>query len=770
MSRRILLCLLSLVALSPVVGLSQATKPQSAPVRRSQGEGRAVTFTESIAPIVYANCVTCHRPGEVAPFSLISYEDVAKRGALIAKVTESRYMPPWHAEPGDAAFVGERRLTDAQIAAFATWVKQGMPRGDEAKMPKLPAFPPDGWRLGQPDLVLDMPVGFDVPASGPDVFRNFVLPTKLTEDKWVRGIEFRPSARKVVHHAIFSQVPGGSRAALDGADGRPGFGGLSAVGILGNGQDSSSGLGGWAVGAQPMFFPSAMVTRLPKGSDFLLQLHFHPSGKVETERSQIGIYFADKPPQSTVFSVELPALFGFGAGIDIPPGEKRFTLTDSFTLPGDVRIFMANAHAHYLATQMNAVATLPDGSTRRMLFIRDWDFNWQDGYVYKAPVSLPKGTRLDVTLIYDNSAENPRNPISPPRRAVFGEQSFDEMGAVGFMFELVHKDDEPSFRNALGARTKSAIADAGKNGTLGRFMARAARERNGLQQLTLFDRQGAIVTRVGEPGRYTQAAFSPDGTRLAVIKMDADSNAQDVWTFDVATGKGLAITSDDSPDSAPIWSPDGKQIAYVSVRANTPGIYRRASNGTGGEEQLYQHDRSGLLVLTDWSADGKFLCFWIGDSMFLLPVDGDRKLIALGKDPFFGRGGRLSPDGHLLAFNSNRSGVFQVYVNGIDAALGRPVAPASPTENVQISNAASVGGIFWRRDGKELFYLSLPPNQSVMAVDLGDGPTFKAGTPSVLFKLQNQVGAPAQLSSVSSPDGQRFIFAVNLPPAKPAPK
>ena len=171
-----------------------------------------VTFAETIAPIVYANCVTCHRPGEAAPFSLISYEDVAKRGALIAKVTESRYMPPWHAAPGYGEFVGERRLTDAQIATIGAWVKQGMPRGDEAKMPKLPAFPADGWRLGQPDLILEMPAAFDVPASGPDVFRNFVIPTRLTEDKWVRGIEFRPSARKVVHHAIFAQVPGGSLA------------------------------------------------------------------------------------------------------------------------------------------------------------------------------------------------------------------------------------------------------------------------------------------------------------------------------------------------------------------------------------------------------------------------------------------------------------------------------------------------------------------------------------------------------------------------------
>src|SRR5689334_18330400 len=148
----------------------------------SQGPSTKVpTFSESIAPILYANCVTCHRPGEVAPFSLISYEDVAKRGKLIAKVTGSRYMPPWHAARGYEEFVGERGLTDAQISTIATWVTNGMLRGDKSKMPKLPAFPAEGWRMGEPDLILEMPIGFDLPASGPDVFRNFVIPTKLSE-------------------------------------------------------------------------------------------------------------------------------------------------------------------------------------------------------------------------------------------------------------------------------------------------------------------------------------------------------------------------------------------------------------------------------------------------------------------------------------------------------------------------------------------------------------------------------------------------------------
>ena len=757
MSRRVLfLALASAVVLTPLIGHSQSSRT---PASRLATSPASVTFAETIAPIVYTNCVTCHRPGEAAPFPLISYEDVAKRGALIAKVTESRYMPPWHAEPGFGEFVGERRLTDEQIATIAAWVKQGMPRGDETKMPKLPQFPADGWRLGQPDLILEMPIAFEVPASGPDVFRNFVIPTKLIEDKWVRGIEFRPTARKVVHHALFAQVPGGSRANLDGVDGRPGFGGLSAVGFM---DRTDPGLGGWVPGAQPAMFTDGIASRLPKGSDFLLQVHFHPSGKVESEKSLIGIYFAKDGGQKDLASVQLPAVFGLGAGIDIPPGEKQFTIKDSFTLPGDAKVYNAFAHAHYLAKQMKAEATLPDGSKRPLLWIKDWDFNWQDGYSYKKPFILPKGTRIDVVLTYDNSSDNPRNPISPPRRAIFGEQSFDEMGTVGFEVEIVNKADVDAFHDVLASRNKSATDTASKNGTLGRLIARGMR-RN-MQQLTIFDRGGNVVTRLGEVGSYSQAAFSPDGSRIVVVKNDPDTDGRDIWVFDIATGRSTAITSDAPPDSAPVWSPDGTQIAYVSDRDRTNAIYRRAANGTGAEELVYTHPSGSSLILTDWSADGRFICFWSGETMFVLPLTGERKPIELGRE----RGGRFSPDNRLVAFNSNQSGPFQVYVKDLAEATRQPGAGAPAVQSTQISNGPSVGGIFWRRDGKELFYISLQGGQGMMAVDvLGDAP-FRTSEPKLLFKLPTPILAPAQLSSVSSPDGQRFIFAVNVTPRKPA--
>ena len=663
-----------------------------------------MTFTETIAPILYQNCVTCHRPGEAAPFSLISYDDARRRGALIATVTKSRYMPPWHAAHGFGEFEGERRLSDAQIEAIGNWVSQGMPQGDVAKMPKLPEFQ-EGWHLGKPDLILEMPVGFNLPASGPDVFRNFVIPTGLTEDKWVRAVEFRPSARKVVHHVLFAYAPGGSMARLDGADGNPGFGGMGSVGVS-PGQGDSGGLGGWAVGGTPTALPAGLAHPLPKGSDFLLQMHFHLTGKPETEKSVVGIYFADKAPEHKMMSVGLPALFGFGAGIDIPAGEKNYTIQDSFTLPVDAKAWSAVAHAHYVGKEMKMTATLPDGTVKPLIWIPDWNFNWQDPYVYKDAVALPKGTRIDATLRYDNSADNPRNPSNPPKRVLWGEESFDEMGTVGLTVVAANKEDEPALQQALIARSRTAIQKGAQDGTAQRYLAH--QRASGApgpppprpQQITLFDREGKVSGTLGEPGNYSQPAFSPDGNRVAVIRTDPDRKAN-IVVFDIATGKAAQITSDASPHSAPVWSPDGKQIAYLSGSS----VYRRASDGSGSEELLYKQSPGAPIALTDWSADG-LLCFWMqDDTTFALPLNGDRKPVEL----FHGRGGRFSPDGRSLAYTSNESGHFEIHVGPL--AGGLPGGKAS-----QASKGGGLGGVAWRQDGKEIYYIGYP-EQTVMALD-----------------------------------------------------
>jgi mono/diheme cytochrome c family protein len=430
------------------------------------------TFTGTIAPIVYANCVTCHRPGQAAPFSLISYEDVAKRAKLITKVTRSRYMPPWHAAHGYGEFADERRLTDEQIAVIGEWVKRGMPRGDMRSTPKVPEFP-DGWQLGKPDLILEMPAGFQVPADGPDIYRNFVLPTGLAEDKWVRAVEFHPSARKAVHHAIFSFVRGGAVKAV-AADGQPGFRGGMPVAFI-PGFAPAGELGSWAVGGTPRFLPEGLARSIGKGSDFILQVHFHPTGKPEVEKSTVGIYFADTAPARRLRTPAIPGFFGFMAGIDIPPGEKNYKIAGTMTTGADMKLYSVTAHAHYLGKEIKATATLPDGTIQPLLWIQDWDFNWQDRYDYKQPVLLPQGTRIDATITYDNSADNPRNPCSPPRRVRWGVQSLDEMGTVSFLMVAVNAEDEAKLQQQGGAMLKAAIAQVANSEKFKEYLAQQKR-------------------------------------------------------------------------------------------------------------------------------------------------------------------------------------------------------------------------------------------------------------------------------------------------------
>jgi hypothetical protein len=380
------------------------------------------TFNGQVAPIIYSNCTSCHRPGQAAPFSLMSYQDVAKRGKLIASVTAAHYMPPWKAEPASYTFKDERRLTADQIETIRQWVAGGMPQGDPAATPKIPVFSSD-WQLGSPDMVVEMPEAFHVPADGPDIYRNLVIPLNLPEQKWIRAIDLRPSARSVVHHVLFFADDSASARRSDAADPGPGFGSMSF------GRNSNS-LGGWALGSQAHPYPDGIALPLPKNTDLVFQYHFHPSGKSEEEKSTIALYFAKQPPVRTLTYLGLPPVFAVFAGVKIPAGEKDFRVKDSFVLPVDVEMVNTGAHAHYIGKEMKLTATLPSGEVRTILWIRNWDFAWQDRYFFNGLQSLPKGTRLDAEVSWDNSAGNPRNPANPPVAVRWGEESHDEMGSV----------------------------------------------------------------------------------------------------------------------------------------------------------------------------------------------------------------------------------------------------------------------------------------------------------------------------------------------------
>ena len=412
---------------------------------------QTVTFNKQIAPIIFNNCSSCHRPGEAAPFSLLSYKDVVPKARLIAAVTSSRQMPPWKAEPASYPYRDERRLTDSQIAMIRHWVKQGMPEGKTEDRTEPPKFS-SGWMLGEPDLVVEMPAGYHVPADGPDIYRNIVIPLGLKEDKWVTAIDMRPSARSVVHHVLYFGDPEGKIHERPQEGAEPGFSGMRAGG-------ATVPLGGWAVGAQPHFFPDDLALEVAKGSDLVIQYHFHPTGKAEIEKSTVALYFAKTPPERRLISVQLPPVYSLFAGLNIPPGEKDYVVRDSYTLPVAMDAVGVGAHAHYIGKKLRLTATLPNGETKTMLTIGDWDFAWQDRYFFQQSVPLPKGTRLDAEIHWDNSAENPHNPSNPPVKVTWGEQSKDEMGSVSLIGVPRDQSDYAAFRAALERRTRAAARD-----------------------------------------------------------------------------------------------------------------------------------------------------------------------------------------------------------------------------------------------------------------------------------------------------------------------
>jgi mono/diheme cytochrome c family protein len=409
--------------------------------------GSPVTFNEQIAPIIYQNCSMCHRPGEAAPFSLLSYHDVVRKAKTIAKATGTGAMPPWKAEPASYEYRDERRLTPEQIALIQAWVAQGTPEGDPSDKPEPPKFT-SGWRLGEPDLLVEMPAAYHVPADGPDIYRNIAVPLGIKEDKWVTAIDLHPTARAAVHHTLYFADDKGllHKHAQEGSE--PGFSGMRAGG-------ASIGLGGWAVGRQPQFFPDGLALNVPKGSDLVVQYHFHPTGKPEAEKSLIGLYFAKQAPHRMLMGIPMPPCFSLFSDLDISAGDKDFVICDSYTLPVAVDAVGVIAHAHYLATKLNMKAILPNGDVKTLLAIKDWDFAWQDQYFFKDYVPLPTGTKLDVDIHWDNSADNPHNPSIPPIHVRWGEETKDEMGGISLIVVAHDEANSPSLKAAIVARTRA---------------------------------------------------------------------------------------------------------------------------------------------------------------------------------------------------------------------------------------------------------------------------------------------------------------------------
>ena len=386
----------------------------------------APTFTRDVAPILYKHCAVCHHAGQVAPFPLLTYEDAARRARLIANVTASRYMPPW--KPVGGHFQNERRLTSAEIATLRRWAASGTPEGDPKFAPPVPHFSSD-WALGKPDLIIQLPQPFPVPADGPDLYQCFVVPSEVATDRYIRAFEFRPSNPKVVHHSlIFTESSGVARRIAGPTHTYPCFG---SIGTL-----WTSAVGGWSPGNVPMAMPEGTGVWLPRKADIVIQIHYHPTGKAEEDRSSIGLYFADKPPTKHLVDIGLSSRH-----IDIPAGETSYKVHDHFTLPVPVEAVGIIPHCHLVCKSVEGWAILRDGKRISLLRIDDWDFNWQDQYRYTRPLILPADTRIEMEISYDNSAANPHNPNHPPKEVKWGPGVTDEMAGLHLQAMPVHEED-----------------------------------------------------------------------------------------------------------------------------------------------------------------------------------------------------------------------------------------------------------------------------------------------------------------------------------------
>jgi AhpC/TSA family/Copper type II ascorbate-dependent monooxygenase, C-terminal domain len=387
------------------------------------------TYCKDVAPILQKYCQECHRPGQVGPFALETYDQVRKRATDIATVADDLSMPPWKAAPHfGVAFKDARTLSEHDIAMLVAWAEGGAPEGNRADLPP-PAVFADDWQLGTPDLVIDIGTDYKVGAQGGDIYRCFVVPTSLDRDMYVSAVECSPGNRRVVHHILCYVDTSGKARERDLADPGPGYSCFA-----GPGEPVSGDLGGWAPGNRPSQLPEGVGRSLPRKSDVIIQVHYHPSGKAETDRTRIGLYFARKPIKQTLH-------WNAAANLEmqLPPGESAIEIKARWELPVDVVAYAVMPHMHLLGRDMMMSLKYPDGRAQELIKIDSWDFNWQYSYYFQEPIEIPKGTQLLVTAHFDNSASNPRNPNKPPKLVTWGEATTDEM-CIGFL--AVTKKDQ----------------------------------------------------------------------------------------------------------------------------------------------------------------------------------------------------------------------------------------------------------------------------------------------------------------------------------------
>ncbi len=466
---RTTIILLACVIASTSIGL---------PSLSANTKSKAVTFNKDIAPIFFKSCAECHRPGEAAPFSALSYKDVRPWAKSIREKVVSKQMPPWHADPHVGQFKNNRSLTPAEIDLITAWVDGGAVEGNAKELPPAPKFA-DGWRIGKPDVVLQMQEDYTLAASGPDEYQYFAIATNFTEDKYVQMAEARPGNRRIVHHILAFAVPPGGKdmSKLSRAELRKMFdedgpnsifysdGDLRRVkmdakvnddgcnGKFGE-DDAGDVIAGYAPGMPTEVFAPGVAKKVPAGAVLILQIHYSKvTGTEQKDRSVVGLIFAKEPPQKLMIKRGIENIF-----FKIPAGAERHQVTACWKPKEDINLYGLMPHMHYRGAAMEYKATYPDGKSEVLLNVPNYDFGWQTNYKLVQPKLIPKGTKIQVTAYYDNSPKNKFNP-DPSKVVRWGDPTYDEM-LIGYI-DYIPERKAVAGMDAKSLATFVGLYDAG---------------------------------------------------------------------------------------------------------------------------------------------------------------------------------------------------------------------------------------------------------------------------------------------------------------------
>ena len=447
----------------------------------SHASSEELTYTKDVAPIINNNCVSCHRPDQVGPMSLMNYKEIRPWAKSIKRHVSEKTMPPWHATKYKHPFSNDRSLSEKEINTIVSWIDSGMKKGDPKDLPEMPTFVDGDWKLGEPDMIVTLPE-VTIPAGGPDVFEDLPAKLNLEEDRWLTAIEVLPSNTAVAHHVIAYQTRGFSFDPMGGW------------------------LGAWAAGLAPMSFPEGTGRLIKKGHGIIGDMHYHPTEFKEKDQTRLGLHFADSIDD---VQKELTNVWVVNFGFRIPAGAKNHEVRSQKLFRQSGKIMAFSPHMHYRGKDFSYTAKYPDGTEELLLLVENYDFNWQTNYILEKPIDIPAGTTIECIAHYDNSADNKVNP-DPTIDITFGTESYDEM-MIGFLDFIVDEGVRPETDEEIMERiTKKATAEY-PDDTYSVYF------RNPKEPTTL------LIPRDGSPG-FVLFTFGRDLNECSVDKIIWDGN------------------------------------------------------------------------------------------------------------------------------------------------------------------------------------------------------------------------------------------------------